>query len=99
MLEPRHDTIVGGEHKEKDRRGDIVVVMPRITMAAVDIYVSHTPVLLYAAVAGQQARKICAWVEERMWSDCHRDICPGARPSTALTFCSGVAIAVCACQW
>ena len=75
-LEPRYRTLAGGARVKNNRRGDIVVVMPRLEMAAVDVVVSHAPAPSYAAAAALGAGRTAARAEDRKRSAYRRDM-PG----------------------
>lgn len=64
---------------ENDRRGHIVVVTPRLEMAAVDVVVSYAPAPSFAAAATLAAGKIATRAEDRQRSAVRRDM-PGRAP-------------------
>ena len=75
-LEPRYRTLDGGVKVQNDRRGDIVVVMPRLQMTAVDVVVTHAPAASYAAAAAREAGATAVRAEGVKRSKYKRDV-PG----------------------
>lgn len=52
-MEPRYRALAQGAGVEKTCRGDIVMVMPHLEMAAVDVVVMHAPAVSYVAAAAR----------------------------------------------
>ena len=65
-LEPRYRAIAGGQGVvENNRRGDIVAVLPRLELAAVDVVVTHAPAASYVAAAARAAGATAAQAEAK----------------------------------
>ena len=70
VAEPRYRALAGEKGMvECQRRGEIVAVLPRLELAAVDVVVAHAPAKSYAA----QAAKTAGWTAARAeWTNCTR---------------------------
>ena len=71
--EPRYRTIAGRVVKNQ-RRGDILVVMPQLRMAAVDVVVSHAPAKSYCDQAALTSGHVADTMERRKLAKFQKDV-------------------------
>lgn len=66
-MEPRYRALAGkgAGAVEKNRRGDIVVILPRLQMAAVDVVVTHAAADSYVSAAARTSGATAARAESR----------------------------------
>ena len=73
-LEPLYRALARGAGVELNRRGDVVVVMPRLEMAAVDVVVTHAPAASYVAAAARETGATAERAEDRKRDRFRRDV-------------------------
>ena len=71
-LEPLYRALARGAGVELNRRGDVVVVMPRLEMAAV--VVTHAPAASYVAAAARETGATAERAEDRKRDRFRRDV-------------------------
>ena len=67
--EPRYQALAGKKGMVECQRGDIVLVLPRLKLAAVDVVLAHASTKSYAAYAAKETGWIAARAErtKRAW--------------------------------
>ena len=74
-MEPRYRALAGKRGLvECNRRGDIVAVLPRLELAAVDVVVAHAPAPSYAAQAAATVGWTAARAEQRKRTRFRQDV-------------------------